>query len=406
MKIKILIAYLIFFTFLSSLASTVIVGQEILLEGEALKKLTGRKIGLITNHTAVDSHMNSTLKKLSDKVEITAIFAPEHGLNGSSWAGEWISDGFFLNGVPVYSLHGKTRRPTAEMLKGLDLLIYDIQDIGSRSYTFSTTLFYVMEEAAKQRIEVMVLDRPNPINGLMVDGPMLEDKWRSFVGYVNVPYCHGMTIGELALFFNKEYRIGCRLTVVPMKGWKREMSFQQTGLPWVPTSPNVPEAASTNFYPATGILGELELVSIGIGYTLPFKIVGAPWIDAEVFAKKLNEQKLAGVLFYPFHFTPFYGTLGKKECHGVLIHVTDPIAFLPVTSQYVLIGLLKSLYPKEFHRQMLLSDGRKEMFHKVNGTDKVWQVLKDEQYVVWKLKGLHERERKEFLKKRAKYLLY
>lgn len=406
MKIKILIAYLIFFTFLSSLASTVIVGQEILLEGEALKKLTGRKIGLITNHTAVDSHMNSTLKKLSDKVEITAIFAPEHGLNGSSWAGEWISDGFFLNGVPVYSLHGKTRRPTAEMLKGLDLLIYDIQDIGSRSYTFSTTLFYVMEEAAKHRIEVMVLDRPNPINGLMVDGPMLEDKWRSFVGYVNVPYCHGMTIGELALFFNKEYRIGCRLTVVPMKGWKREMSFQQTGLPWVPTSPNVPEAASTNFYPATGILGELELVSIGIGYTLPFKIVGAPWIDAEVFAKKLNEQKLAGVLFYPFHFTPFYGTLGKKECHGVLIHVTDPIAFLPVTSQYVLIGLLKSLYPKEFHRQMLLSDGRKEMFHKVNGTDKVWQVLKDEQYVVWKLKGLHERERKEFLKKRAKYLLY
>ena len=193
------------------------------------------------------------------------------------------------------------------MLKGIDLLIYDIQDIGSRSYTFLSTLLYVMEEAAKQQIKVMVLDRPNPINGIVMDGPMLEEKWRSFLGYINVPYCHGMTIGELAQYFNGEYKIGCDLEVIPMKGWKRTMSFKDTHLPWVPTSPHVPEAETALVYPVTGILGELGIVNIGIGYTLPFKLIGAPWIQAEAFAEQLNQQQFPGVRFLPFYYRPFYG---------------------------------------------------------------------------------------------------
>ena len=213
------------------------------------------------------------------------------------------------------------------MLKDVDILIYDIQDIGSRSYTYITTLFYVMEEAAKAQIPLIVLDRPNPINGLLVEGPMLNERWRSFIGYVNVPYCHGMTVGELALFFNAEYQIGCKLEVIQMQGWKRWMHFEDTGLAWVPTSPHIPEADTPLFYASTGIIGELGIVSIGIGYSLPFKVVGAPWIRAQEFATAMNAQRLPGVHFMPYHFKPFYGLYKEKQCQGVLIRITDPHVF-------------------------------------------------------------------------------
>ena len=250
------------------------------------KGLRRKRIGLISNQTGVDKNLTPTVEVLRKKgMRLVALFSPEHGWSGSGYAFEKIKDGTLEN-LPLYSLHGETRRPTEQMLKGIDLLIYDIQDIGIRSYTYATTLFYVMEEAAKRNIPVIVFDRPNPINGLIIDGGMLEEKWRSFLGYVNVPYCHGMTIGELATFFNEEYRIGCKLKVIPMKGWKRTMSFKETGLTWIPTSPHIPEADTPLFYASTGIIGELDMVNIGVGYTLPFKVVGAPWIDAEAFARK------------------------------------------------------------------------------------------------------------------------
>lgn len=163
------------------------------------------------------------------KLSLVALFAPEHGLQGNAYAFEEVEDKRALSGIPIYSLHGKHRRPTEQMLKGIDVIVYDIQDIGSRTYTYMTTLCYVIEEAAKRGISVIVLDRPNPINGVTVDGPMLEEKWRSFIGYINVPYCHGLTVGELATYFNEEYKIGCQLTVVPMKGWKRTMSLKTRG---------------------------------------------------------------------------------------------------------------------------------------------------------------------------------
>ncbi|HEV8051045.1 MAG TPA: DUF1343 domain-containing protein [Parachlamydiaceae bacterium] len=297
--------------------------------------------------------MECTLDLLKAKANqynftITAIFAPEHGLTGSDHALENVGNSQTVDGIPVYGLFGKTQRPTREMLEKIDLLIFDIQDIGSRSYTYITTLFYAMEEAAKFRVPVIVLDRPNPINGTVVDGPMLDEKWRSIVGYINVPYCHGMTVGELANFFNREYHVGCDLTVIPMENWNRKMNFSETGLMWVPTSPNIPEPSSPLYYPMTGILGELSIVSIGIGYTLPFKVVGAPWINGEAFAKTLNSQNFPGVHFQPFCFKPFNGKFVREECQGGLIVVTDPLIYEPVSTQYLLIGILKSLYPIKF----------------------------------------------------------
>jgi uncharacterized protein YbbC (DUF1343 family) len=293
------------------------------------------------------------------------------------------------------------------MLSNIDVLVYDIQDIGCRSYTYTTTLCYVMEEAAKHHIPLIVLDRPNPINGLMVDGPMLEPKWRSFIGYLNVPYCHGMTIGELARLFNDQYKIGCSLTVYPMRGWKREMSFADTGLQWVPTSPYIPEADTPYYYAATGLLGELSLVNIGIGYTLPFKVIGAPWIRAAEFSAALNAQNLPGVHFLPFHYRPFYGAHKEKDCEGVMIVITNPRTFRPVSSQYMILGILKNLYPKQVQERLRSIDSsKKELFCKASGNDTMLSLLQKERYVAWKLILFHKDEREAFLLTRKKYLLY
>lgn len=410
------ILHLLFFLFVICFTQSfahepikVTVGMEVLLTEKYKVLLSGKRIGLITNHTAVDSKMRSSIDLLKLHAPtygytLSALFGPEHGITGEDHAEEKI-ELKQLGGIPIYSLHGATRRPTEKMLKGIDLLIFDIQDIGSRSYTYISTLFYAMEEAAKHHIPFIVTDRPNPINGVTVDGPMLEEKWRSFVGYVNVPYCHGMTVGELARFFNEEYKVGCDLQVIPMKGWNRQMTFNDTALPWVPTSPYIPEASTVFYYPMTGVLGELQIANIGIGYTLPFKLVGAPWIHAKNFADKLNAQNLPGVHFHPFHYKPFYGKCAKKNCQGVLITVTDPLQYLPVTTQYVIMGILKSLYPSKFKEAMQESSHRREMFAKVNGTDRIYQIFQEKQFVVWELREFDKQQREAFLLKRKKYLI-
>ncbi len=395
-----------FFFFLSALTLSAAVspGIDVFFDEGHFEGLQEKRAALLTNHTGVDSQMRSTFDRLKEKIQITALFSPEHGINGQHYAFEKVKDGA-ESGIPIYSLHGKTRRPTPEMLKNIDVLIYDIQSTGVRSYTYQTTLFYAMEEAAKLGIEVIVLDRPNPINGLVVDGPMLEEKWRSFIGYINVPYCHGMTIGELAKFFNEEYKIGCKLKVILMKGWERSMSYRDTGLAWIPPSPNVPEPDTPLFCSTTGILGELSMLNIGVGFTLPFKIVGAPWINAQDFAEKLNAQKLPGVHFQPFHFRPFWGLYKGQDCQGVLIHITDTKIYKPLSVQFLLLGIIKSLYPKEFN--LHLNEKRsKDLFCKANGTDAVYEILLKEKYPAWKLIELHKKEREVFLEKREKYLMY
>ena len=339
-----------------------------------------------------------------NEFELIALFAPEHCIYGDTHAGIHVASIKTEEGLPVHSLHGQTRRPTQQMLKGINLLVFDIQDIGSRSYTFATTLYYVMEEAAKQKIPVIVLDRPNPINGIIVDGPMLEEEYRSFIGYLNIPYCHGMTIGELARFFNEEYKIGCNLSVVPMRGWKRWMNFEATGLHWIPTSPNIPEATSPCFYPITGLIGDLRCVSIGIGYTLPFKVLGAPWINPKKFADALNARKLPGVHFYPFRFQPTSSSFANKPCKGVLIKITNPQAFLPVITTYAILSTLKEQYPKEMAKAIKEIKAKPELFYKACGTRQIIDLLEKEKQPFSKLTTIHSQERQKFLETRKAYL--
>lgn len=390
--------------------SALLLGVDVFFKGERALKWKGKRVGLITNQTGVDTSMRPTIDLFLNNthgIKLTALFSPEHGFAGQAYAAEEVGHHKGPNGIPIYSLHGKTRRPTAQMLKDIDLLVYDIQDIGSRSYTYTTTLFYMMEEAAKLKIPFIVFDRPNPINGQIVEGPMLKEQWRSFIGYVNVPYCHGMTIGELAQYFNAEYHIGCALEVVPMQGWQRWMSFSDTGLIWIPTSPNIPEADTPLFYATTGIIGELGIVSIGIGYTLPFKLLGAPWIKGEEFAAKMNEQHLPGVFFVPYHFRPFYGLYKGKDCEGVLIKVTERNTYRPIAVQYMLLGILNLLYPKQMQAKIAaLEASRKELFCKANGNEEMFSLLSKEKYLAWKLISFQKEEREQFRQTRQKYLLY
>lgn len=383
-------------------------GVDLVLKEENIALLKGKKVGLVTNHTGVNRNLHTTIDlfKESNSFTLVALFAPEHGITGHAYANEKVADDK-KNEIPVFSLHGSTKRPTAEMLKGIEVLVYDIQDVGSRPYTYATTLFYIMEEAVKYGIEVIVLDRPNPINGVVVDGPMLNPKWRSYIGYVNVPYCHGMTIGELAQFFNGEYKIGCKLKVIAMKGWKRSMSFKDTGLTWIPTSPHIPDAETPIFYASTGVLGELDIVNIGIGYTLPFKVVGTPWIKADHFAKKLNAQKLPGVHFLPFHYRPFYGSYKNQDCQGVMILVTNKLTYRPLAVQYLILGMLKTLYPKEIESKLTsISKSKKNLFCQANGNEEMLTLLQTERFVAWKLIQFDADPRKEFMTLRTKYLLY
>ncbi|MBS0637838.1 MAG: DUF1343 domain-containing protein [Verrucomicrobia bacterium] len=385
------------------------VGLDLVFQPPYNEKIKGKKIGLITNHTAVNKNLQTSIQLFlqeqeAQKYELIALFAPEHGLYGDAHAGANVASSKSEEGLPIHSLHGLTRRPTADMLKGLSLLVFDIQDLGTRSYTYETTLFYAMEEAAKRKIPVLVLDRPNPINGLIIDGPMLEKDFKSFIGYIDIPYCHGMTIGELARYFNEEYKIGCDLSVVPMRGWKRWMSFEDTGLHWIPTSPNIPEPTTACFYPMTGLIGDMRLVSIGVGYTLPFKVVGAPFINPKTFAEALNARKLPGVAFYPFRFQPTSGSFAAKPCKGVLIKVTNPQRFLPVTTGYAVMSTLKEQYPKEMAKALRDLRGKPELFFKACGTEKIFATLEKEKKPFNKLTAVHSAERQKFLETRAKYL--
>ena len=395
------------------LPAAIQVGVDVLFEGNHTALLKGKRVGVITNQSAINNRLQTTFDMLKEhqKTEgytLSCVFAPEHGFYGSAYAYETIKDQSIGN-TPLYGLYGERRRPTPEMLARLDVLIYDVQDIGSRSYTFVSTLFYCMEEAAKAKIPLIVLDRPNPMGGLIIDGPMVEEAWRSFLGYIKIPYCHGMTIGELARYFNEEYKIDCALTVIPMKGWKRGMSFSETGLSWVPTSPQIPEPDTPFFYPATGLIGHCSLANIGVGYTLPFKLVGAPWISAEKLSTALNEQKLPGVFFQAYYYRPFFGKFKLENCQGVRIVITDRNQFLPVTTQFTIMGVIKNLYPKQFQESITRMQGNissKDVFNKLNGGEGVLNILNQEKFIIWKLRELCNDARASFLPLRAKYLIY
>lgn len=388
--------------------SEIRVGLEVLIDRQLDRDFQGKRVALLTHAAAVDRSLTPSYELLmsrAKKWQLVCLLAPEHGLDGATHAGESVKDGQRKE-IPIYSLHGPRRRPTEAMLSGIDIILVDLQDIGLRYYTYISTLFYCMEEAAKKGIEVVVLDRPNPLGGMLVDGPMLEESVRSFVGYVNVPICHGMTIGEIARYFKGEYHIDCPLRVIAMEGWKRTDRYTQLGRAWIPPSPNIPEPDTPIFCAMTGPIGELGILNIGIGYTLPFKLIGAPWIDSASLAQALNQMRLPGVKFRPISYRPFYGKFKDELCHGVQLVITDWKQVRPTQVCFALLAALKERYPKQVAAAMTATTAdRRAMFHKVLGTETIWQLLQQDRSPYSKMLALHKPQRQDFYQKRKKYLL-
>jgi len=280
-------------------------------------------------------------------VQLVALFGPEHGIRGDVQDGIAIPSSIDkVTGLPVHSLYGPQKKPTPDMLADIDLLIYDMQDVGCRYYTYLYTLSYVMEAAAEQDIEVMILDRPNPLTGRLVEGPILDPGLSSFVGRYPIPPCYGLTIGELAHYMNREFQINCRLTVIPLDGWRRSLWFDQTGLPWVPPSPNIPTLDTAIVYPGT-CLFEGTTISEGRGTTRPFEVIGAPWADGREVAAEMNGRGLPGVRFRPMSFVPTFSKHAGILCQGVQVHVMDRRIYRPFETGLHLVDAFVKLYPRD-----------------------------------------------------------
>ena len=345
------------------------------LKDERFRRLEGKRVGLITNPTGVDNHLKSTIDILHEapNVRLVALYGPEHGVRGNAHAGDTIGGSIDpATGLPVYSLYGKTHKPTRDMLRDVDVLVYDIQDIGCRSFTYISTMGLAMQAAAEAGIDFIVLDRPNPLGCERVEGCVVEDGYTSFVSQYPIPYVYGLTCGELARLLNEEGMIGarCRLHVVKMRGWRRRMDYAATGLPWVLPSPHIPHAETALFYPATGILGELGTLSIGVGYTLPFQLFAAPGSDAAQLARRMNALRVPGVSFRPIYLKPFYATCKGEFIQGVQVHLTDARRAALSELQFLAMQELATLYPS--HNPLQKADSvRLRMFDKVCGSPEI-----------------------------------
>jgi uncharacterized protein YbbC (DUF1343 family) len=318
------------------------------LAGDGFRALKGRRVGLVTNHTGVDRDGRSTIDRLhgAEGVKLVALFSPEHGIRGA--VDRPVPDGRDeKTGLPVYSLYGARKRPAEEQLSGLDTLVYDIQDVGCRFYTYETTLGYVLETAAAHKLKVVVLDRPNPIGGAAVEGPVLDTKLESFTGYHALPLRHGLTVGELARLFNRERKVGADLEVIPAQGWRRADLYDRTGLLWVNPSPNMRSLAAALLYPGIGLL-ETTNVSVGRGTDRPFEQFGAPWIDGRRLAAALTAARLPGARFVPVRFTPASSTHAGKECGGVQIFIDDWRQFEALPVGLAIASQLRRLYPEQW----------------------------------------------------------
>lgn len=401
---------LVILTASPSSGQTVETGLEVLVRNN-FDVLQGKRVGLITNPTGVDRNLRSTVDILfsAPGVNLVALYGPEHGVRGDFTAGEHVDfEKDPVTGLPVYSLYGKTRKPTPDMLKDIDILVYDIQDIGSRSYTFISTLGLVMEAAAENGIPLVVLDRPNPLGGIRMEGAVTRPGFVSFVSQFAIPYIHGLTVGELAKFLNGERMLAngvvCGLQVVKMSGWSRKMYFEETGLPWVLSSPQVPHGDTPLFYPATGIAGELYAVNIGVGYTIPFQTFAAPWINADSLVRSLNGLKLPGVIFRPIHYKPYFSTHEGKMVHGVQIHLTDPKVAPLTLLQFYIMQEAHRLWPDK-NLFTLCEQSRLSMFDKVCGTDEVRKAF-TKSFLVSDIMALWTNDIPAFRAKASKYFLY
>lgn len=391
-------------------------GLEVLLR-ERLDLLSGRRVGLITHPAAVLPDLTASVDALAGAgVQLTALFGMEHGFAGAAADGVALGNGVDRRtGLPVFSLYGASKQPTAEMLAEVDLLVYDVQDVGVRFYTFISTLHYILRAARQHGRQMIVLDRPDPLNGLVVEGPLVTPGFESFVGIAPLPIRHGMTPGELARCFNDPSSgigsaegggPGADLTVVEMQGWRRSMWFDATGLPWAPTSPAMPHPSTATVYPGTCLL-EAVNVSEGRGTALPFEQCGAPWIDAHDLAEALNGLGVAGVHFRPTSFEPGGSKYAGQTCYGVQLHVTDRDALQPVRAGLHLIATLKTLHPAQFAWSHYERADGSRLFHfdRLIGNAQVRGAL-DAGMPVKQITAGWEAAEEEFRYRRRAYLLY
>jgi uncharacterized protein YbbC (DUF1343 family) len=373
----------------------VMVGLDVL-ESERFAPLRGKHIGVITNHTGLDAQGRTTIDALTHApgIQVVALFTPEHGLGGTK--DENISSTKDpVSGLPVYSLYGETRRPTDEMLSGIDALVFDAQDAGVRFYTYTTTMAYCMEEAAKHKIAFFVFDRPNPLGGEIIEGPMLDGDKTSFTAYFRLPIRYGLTIGELAQLFNEENHIQCDLHVIAMKNWRRNYYYEETGLRWLPPSPNLRTLKGSVLYPGLEIL-QNGGVSVGRGTEAPFEEFGAPWMHGEDVAARLNDRRIAGVRFVTADFIPVAGSYAAERCGGVAIRVLDKRAVRSMTMGMEIASLLRELYPDHFDMQkMLFLVGNDQTIRQLQEGVQAPEIVK-----AW------ETDLKTFEVMRRKYFLY
>jgi uncharacterized protein YbbC (DUF1343 family) len=314
----------------SSRSAPVLPGIDVLAR-HGFAVLKGKRVGLVTNHTGRTATGISSIDLIhkAPGVTLVSLFSPEHGIRGILDV-DVPSSRDELTGLPIHSLYGETRRPTEAMLEGLDTIVIDLQDIGARFYTYPATMGYVMEEAARRNIAVVVLDRPNPVNGWQIEGPGADDPYVGFNAYLSsMPIRHGLTLGELAKLFNEEKKIGAALTVVPVENWRRDDWFDQTGLSWINPSPNMRNLNQATLYPGIGAI-EYSNISVGRGTDQPFEQIGAPWIDGRALAAALNDRGLSGIRFYPITFTPTSSKYAKEECQGVFMVITNRATLQPV----------------------------------------------------------------------------
>ena len=337
--------------------------------------LEGKKVGLITNQTGVNRKLiqNVELFLESPNVDLQAVFSPEHGFSGTVSAGEKVNSSEDVKtGIPFYSLYGENRKPTPDMLKGLDVLVFDIQDIGIRSYTYMSTMGLALEAAGEVGIDFIVLDRPNPMNGEKIEGNILDLKFSSFIGMYPIPYVYGLTPGELARMINEEKWMGstCNLNVIKMENWDRKTRWDKTQLNWKAPSPNVPKSITPNFMVSTGIMGELGVFSIGIGTEFPFELMGAPWIKEIQFTDKMNQLNLPDITFLPITFSPTKGLFLGEKVHGVHLQILDVEKAELIKIQFYFMEIHQQLYPEKNPFE-LTTPNQLLMFNKVLGTDQI-----------------------------------
>ncbi len=401
-----LITTALFFTF-SMAGAQVKTGIDVLAE-QGFALLKGKRVGLVTNPTGVDRNLQSTVDILHAHTDLRALFGPEHGVRGDFSAGDHVGDRLDeATGIPVYSLYGKNRKPDAEVLRDVDVIVYDIQDVGVRSYTYISTMGLVMEAAAELGKELVVLDRPNPLGGKRVEGPLVEKGYESFVSQYAIPYVYGLTCGELAILLNEEGMLSggsrCKLTVIPMEEWEREMSFDKTGLQWIPTSPHIPQYTSAFYYPATGIIGELDPNMIGIGYTLPFQTLVTENIDAARLSDAMNALELEGVLFRPIYLKPYYMARKGVSLQGVQIYITDLVNAGLTEIQFLFLQEAHRIDP-DFN-PFVGKEDRFAMFDKVCGSDRIRKSMMED-FNFEKLRSYWNKDREAFRSLSEKYYLY